>query len=86
LIFKCAVDELSASEGWDYAIGREMGYQNGGLKIFQEEYVHVSPISKTESMIKIYRETSQLWMRQNENTTNSEDSIETDCVYEAHQI
>lgn len=38
---------MSASEGWDYAIGREMGNQNGGLKIFQEEYVHVFPISKT---------------------------------------
>lgn len=44
---------MSASEGWDYAIGREMGNQKGGLKIFQEEYVHVFPISKTESVIKI---------------------------------
>lgn len=42
--------------------------------------VHVFPISKTESVIKIYRQTSQLWMRKNKNTTNPEDNIEIDCV------
>lgn len=54
-------------------------------KSFRMNMSMCSPFQR-QSMIKIYRETSQLWMRQNGNTTNSKDSIETDCVYEAYQI